>query len=109
MGGEIPVVTTTTPIANAPGSTFENPVPTCGAREGYQFVADQRCPDGSMPLGGDPMAGARARAGSMGSHQEGGSPMDSHIVDHYQLPCSSGAIDIYVCMYHCAGGRTPFE
>lgn len=110
MGGEIPIVTNTQTVpANPPGSTFENPVPTCGAREGYQFVADQRCPDGSMPLGGDAMSGARARVGSMGSHQESGDPMNSHIVDHYQLQCPSGAIDIYVCMYHCAAGRTPFE
>jgi hypothetical protein len=109
LGGEIPVTTNEPPPQSAAGSSIENPLPTCGAREGYRAVAHHRCPDGSMPLGGDPMRGAQARLGSTSSHMEGASPLESHIVDHYQVPCPTGAVDVFVCLYHCSGGRTPFE
>ena len=65
--------------------------------------------DGSTPLHGDPHAGAAARLGSSGSHQEGGGIEDSHIVDIYEVPCPSGPVTLYVCLYHCPPGRSPFE
>lgn len=93
-----------------PGSALENPIETCGAREGYELVANYRCDDGSTPLGGDPRAGARARQGSSGSHLPH-EPLDfanSHIVDIYEVPCPRGPVTLYVCLYHCPAGKSPF-
>ena len=87
-------------------SSFESPFPTCGPEESYGTIAAYICPDGSVPLGGNLRAGAQARVGSMGSHEppsgDGGfEPMNSHIVDRYEVPCPSGPVTVYICMYHC--------
>lgn len=92
--------------AYAVGRSFDNPLPVCGAGESYIAVSQWQCADGSMPLGGDPGAGQNARQGSMGPHQEGTSIMDSHIVDLYSVPCPEGPVEVYVCLYHCAEGRS---
>lgn len=95
------------------GADREHPVPTCGPEESYLYVArDFVCPGGGNPLGGDPSAGAAARDGNVGPHHytgpRSGDPMlDAHIVDLYTVPCPSGPVQVYVCMYHCAPGRGP--
>lgn len=97
--------------ANKVGMVFENPIPACGPGESYQIVANYRCDDGSQPLGGNPRAGAQARLGSSRPHMKV-DPMDfmnSHIVDVYEVPCASGPVTLYVCLYHCdkkSDGRT---
>ncbi|WP_053237292.1 hypothetical protein [Sandaracinus amylolyticus] len=91
------------------GADREHPVPTCGPQESYLFVArDFQCPGGQPnPLGGDPGAGAAARRGNVGPHSytgpRSGDPLqDAHIVDVYEVPCPSGPVEVFVCMYHCA-------
>lgn len=93
----------------APGATFEHPLETCGAMEGYVAVSRFVCSGGEVPLQGNPELGAHARLGSSGSHMRGSSFMDSHIVDIYQVPCADGPVQVYVCLYHCAPGRSPYE
>lgn len=103
--------TATFGAAPTPGSDREHPVEVCGAMESYQYVARRfQCPGGGNPLGGDPEAGARARIGNVGPHAHGPErdPMlDAHIVDLYEIPCPSGAVQVHVCLYHCPQGRSP--
>ena len=33
--------------------------------------------------------------------------LDAHIVDLYEVPCPSGAVQVHVCLYHCPQGRSP--
>jgi hypothetical protein len=83
------------------GRTIEDPVSACGPRDSYLYVAAEfRCPDGGNPLGGDPMAGARARVGNVGENSTG------HIIDLYRVPCASGPVDVYVDMYGCPEMRS---
>jgi len=92
------------------GLTFENPLKHCGALESYTAVARYQCDDGSTPLGGDPQAGQMARRGSSRSHAPP-SPtdiMNSHIVDMYEVPCQTGPVTLYVCLYHCPDGQNPY-
>ncbi len=77
------------------GRTIDDPVMTCGALESYQYVARYRCPDGTTPLGGDPKQGARARLGSDFVKAT------NHHVDLYEVPCSGGAVRLYVDLYGC--------
>lgn len=110
------------------GGDRDHPVPTCGARESYLYVArDFQCPGGGNPLGraaalgarsaGDLeaallQAGAGARRGNVGPHPHGPErdPMaDAHIVDQYEVQCGSGPVQVYVCLYHCPAGRTPMD
>lgn len=83
------------------GYDTEHPIPACGAADSYQIVASYVCPDGSVPLAGDPSAGAAARLGNVGANSAG------HIIDLYSVPCTSGAVQLYVDMYSC-GGAMPF-
>ncbi len=84
------------PGRHGSGISPEDPISACGPRDSYEFVAGEfRCPDGSNPLGGDPMAGARVRAGNVGANSSG------HIIDLYRVPCASGDVDVYVDMYGC--------
>ena len=85
------------------GSSRDAPVQVCGPRESYAYVAsDFVCPDGSNPLGGSLRAGSRARAGSIGAGADG------HILDMYEVPCPGGPVQVYIDMYHCPDGRSPF-
>jgi hypothetical protein len=80
------------------GMDREHPVPACGPRDSYDYVASRfRCPDGTNPLGGDPRAGQAARLGNVGANASG------HIIDVYRVPCASGPVDVYVDMYGCPG------
>ena len=94
------------------GGDREHPVPTCGPRESYLYIArDFQCPGGGNPLQGDAAAGAAARSGSVGSHSvpgpgTGDPLMDMHVVDLYEVPCPSGAVQVFVCMYHCPPGQS---
>jgi hypothetical protein len=86
------------------GASKADPYPTCGPGDSYRFVAeDFVCPDGSNPFRGDHEAAARSRRGNVGPHLEvpPENVFESHIVDHYVVPCPAGPIDVYVCMYHC--------
>ena len=83
--------------------TAESPLLLChvsGAevRSDYGTISRFRCPDGVQPLGGDPRRGQAARLGNVGPGPDG------HIVDLYEVPCSSGPIRIYVDAYHCPEG-----
>lgn len=103
-----PEETTADPTLD-PTSSLEAPLQACGPGQSYELVAHLACPDGSVPLGGDPGQGSRARQGSSGSHAPPADPMDlanSHIVDIYELPCPSGPIEVFVCMYHCPEGQS---
>jgi len=90
------------------GATLENPVKACGPGASYRLIAAWECADGSVPLGGDPAAGQRARLGSSRSHldEPPDDPMNSHIVDIYEVPCPGGTETVHVCMYHCASGQS---
>ncbi len=85
--------------AGTAGATKATALKLCHATNtDYQTIADYRCPDGSVPLGGDARAGGGARRGSVGPGPDG------HIVDLYEVPCSGGAVRIYVDAYHCPPG-----
>ena len=87
----------------AKGLRADDPVPMCGGRASYLFIArDFRCPGGGNPLDGTPRAGARARIGSIGAGPDG------HIVDMYEVPCPRGPVRVFVDMYHCPDGGSPF-
>ncbi len=109
-GEESAATTGVAPGASAAGQTLQNPLKACGGSESYAMVARHRCSDGSMPLGGDPQAGAGARRGSVGSHvrTSGVDPTASHIVDLYEVPCPSGPVQVFVCLYHCPNGQNPY-
>lgn len=78
------------------GMDPEHPVPACGPRDSYDYVASRfRCPDGTNPLGGDTSAGQASRLGNVGANSQG------HIIDVYRVPCASGPVDVYVDMYGC--------
>jgi hypothetical protein len=64
-------------------------------RTDYPYIASYRCADGSVPLGGDPERGARARLGNVGPGPDG------HVVDLYEIPCATGPVRIHVDAYHC--------
>lgn len=70
-------------------------------RTDYPFVGAYTCADGTVPLGGDPMRGAQARRGNVGSGPDG------HMVDLYDVPCPSGPVEVYVDGYHCGGSPAP--
>lgn len=101
---------TDSPFQTGLGRDREHPVPTCGAMESYVYVAaTYQCPGGGNPLGGDPSAGQAARIRNVGAHGGGGASMeDAHIVDLYSIPCPGGAQELYVCLYHCPRGRSPY-
>lgn len=76
--------------------TVSAPVPRCGPRDSYQYVASEfRCPGGGNPLDGDLAGAARVRAGSVGPDARG------HMIDVYEVPCPSGKVDVFVDMYGC--------
>lgn len=77
------------------GFDKEHPVPRCGPRDSYEFVASYACKDGSTPLGGNPANGSKARRGNVGANATG------HIIDLYVVPCVGGEQQIYVDMYGC--------
>lgn len=70
-------------------------------RTDYAFVANWQCSDGRRPLGGVDERGAAARLGNVGEGPDG------HIVDLYEVPCSSGPVRVYVDGYHCPGEEEP--
>jgi hypothetical protein len=85
------------------GHTIEEAVQLClvdgdTPRTDYPFIANYRCSDGSMPLGGDPRRGARARLRNVGPGP------DQHVVDLYEIPCPSGPVRVFVDGYHCGPG-----
>lgn len=80
------------------GMSADKPVLACTKeRTDYQHVADYICPDGSRPLQGDLTAGGKARVRTTKGS-------DGHIIDVYEVPCPSGATQVFVDAYHCAGG-----
>ena len=84
------------------GRTIEDALQLCHAngapdRTDYAYVASYRCPEGSVPLGGDPRAGAASRLGNVGAGPDG------HIVDLYEVPCAT-PVRLYVDAYHCGPG-----
>lgn len=72
-------------------------------RSDYRRVAEYRCADGSMPLGGDVRAGGAARRGNIGAGPDG------HILDLYDVPCPEGAVPIHVDGYHCEEELAPLS
>ncbi len=101
----------TGPVAavSGQGTSISDPIQACGAMESYQLIAAHECPDGSYPLNRDPRAGQAARRGNVGGHLPNASPQEPHIVDLYAIPCSTGAVEVYVCMYHCPPGRSAYD
>lgn len=96
------------------GQDKEHPIPVCGTRESYAYVASTfQCPEGGNPLGGDLQAGHDARRGNVGPHDASSASATDfdafHIVDLYAIPCPSGEQQVYVCMYHCPQGRSPSD
>jgi hypothetical protein len=78
------------------GGSIKSPVPRCGPRDSYYYVASEfRCPGGGNPLDGDVGAAARVRSGSVGPDARG------HMIDVYEVPCPSGKVDVFVDMYAC--------
>lgn len=73
------------------------PIPRCGPRDSYQYVASEfRCPGGSNPFDGDAARAAGSRAGSLGPDAKG------HMIDVYEVPCPQGKVEVFVDMYGCA-------
>ncbi|MGF1466705.1 MAG: hypothetical protein ACFCGT_11280 [Sandaracinaceae bacterium] len=70
-------------------------------RSDYPYVASYQCPDGSVPLDGNPRRGQLARLGNVGQGPDG------HVLDLYEVPCPSGPVRIFVDGYHCPGGVDP--
>jgi len=66
-------------------------------RTDYAFIANWRCSDGRAPLGRVAERGTEARLGNVGAGPDG------HVVDLYEIPCSSGPVRVYVDGYHCPG------
>jgi hypothetical protein len=93
------------------GRSKAKPYFACGARTSYLLVASVfRCPDGSNPFRGNLRAAAESRRGNVGPHLPMTANVDfsnSHIVDQYSVPCSTGPVEIFVCMYHCEDGQSP--
>lgn len=93
---------TTAPLAlEGSGRTPEDPVLACHVgpeRSDYAYIASYVCPDGTMPLLGNPDRGAMARLGNIGEGANG------HIIDEYEVPCRPTPVRIYVDAYHCAEG-----
>lgn len=85
------------------GADLEHPIAACGTSDSYAIVASYVCVDGSMPLGGDPSRGASARMGNVGANTRTG-----HIIDLYSVPCPTGPVELYVDLYGCPGGGSPF-
>jgi hypothetical protein len=84
------------PKATELGRSAEQPVVTCGPEQSYAYVASRfQCPSGTNPLGGDVDRGRSARRGAIPS------PHNAHILDVYDVPCSSGNVAVYVDMYGC--------
>lgn len=76
--------------------TSAAPIPRCGPRDSYYYVASEfRCPGGGNPFEGELAAAARARAGSVGPDARG------HMIDVYEVPCPSGKVDVFIDMYGC--------
>ncbi|MCY1062868.1 hypothetical protein [Nannocystis sp. SCPEA4] len=74
----------------------EAPIPRCGPRDSYQYVAREfRCPGGGNPFDGDAQAASAARSGSLGPDARG------HMIDVYEVPCPKGKVDVFVDMYGC--------
>jgi hypothetical protein len=97
---------TATPPDRDPGRDGSTPllaVQRCGAPKSYSYVAAEfECPGGGNPFGGDLARGAGARVGNVGSGPDG------HVLDLYEIPCPSGPVRIYVDLYHCPPGQTPY-
>ena len=99
----------TTPSGEGPsGASIEDALLLCHANGGpgrtdYSHVASYTCPDGSQPLLGDPARGAAARVGNVGQGPDG------HVIDHYEVPCPSGPVQLYVDGYHCEGMDTDID
>lgn len=86
------------------GFDQEHPVGRCGPRDSYYYVSTEfRCADGSNPLNGDLRAGQASRVGNVGENASG------HIIDLYEVPCSGGAQRVFVDMYICPPGVSPFD
>lgn len=85
------------------GRDKENPVPRCGPADSYAFISEYTCKDGSQPLGGEPLKGARARSGNVGANHTG------HIIDRYVVKCPEGPVEVYVDMYGCEAQERKLE
>lgn len=83
------------------GKTKEDAVELCMSDDGedertdYAYIAEYQCPDGSMPLEGKVRLGAAARVGNVGAGPDG------HIVDLYEVPCTTGRVRVFIDGYHC--------
>jgi hypothetical protein len=75
------------------------PIEVCGVTGQTSWLVALECDDGSRPFASLQQAHA-ARLGNVGPGGRCGM-----IVDHYQVPCPSGVVDVYMDMYHC----TPTE
>ena len=86
------------------GADREHAVGACGPRESYDYVARVfQCPGGGNPFNGNSVAARQARVGSVGANAAG------HIVDLYRVPCPRGPVEVYVDMYQCPPGRSPYR
>ncbi|MCB9596674.1 MAG: hypothetical protein H6719_28375 [Sandaracinaceae bacterium] len=91
----VPAIREAPPVTDRAGSSREAPMMACGPADSYRRVAEYRCPDGTVPLGGSPSAGASARVGNVGANSTG------HIIDLYRVPCPGGVVEVHVDMYGC--------
>ena len=86
----------TTPQGTEQGRSAEHPAVTCGPEQSYAYVAGRfQCPGGANPLNGDMERARSVRRGSIPSSHNG------HILDVYDVPCTSGPVAVYVDMYGC--------
>ena len=83
-------------------TTKASPVELCGAREQIVWLLRSRCPDGAPPYR-NPRVAHASRAGSVGSGGRCGT-----MIDLYRVKCRSQTYMVYMSLYHCVPGKSPF-
>ncbi len=80
------------------------PVEVCGVVGQIRWLLAATCPDGSHPFH-DPVQAHNARVGSVGR----GGRCGTSIIDLYRVPCPGKVFFVYMDLYACEEGRSPFD
>lgn len=82
----------------------DRPVEVCGVMEQLRWLMAATCPDGSHPFS-SPVEAHQARVGNVGL----GGRCGTSVVDLYRVPCPGRTFYVYMDLYECEQGRTPFD
>jgi len=80
------------------------PVEVCGVVEQLRWLMTAVCPDGSHPFKGVRQA-HHSRLGNVGS----GGRCGTTVIDLYRVPCPGKTFMVYIDLYNCPQGRSPFS